>query len=97
MRCRIVDMRCKEVIHIKTGLRIGYVCDVEIDTVTARLIGIVIHGRPRCFGLLGREEDIIIRWEEIEIIGCDTILVNPCISHPKQKNRFPFLNKFFRM
>lgn len=76
MSCRIIDMRHKEVINIKNGARLGCVCDVEIDTKTAKLIAIVIYGRLRCFGLFGREDDIIIKWEDIKVIGDDTILVN---------------------
>ena len=43
-------------------------CDVEIDTVTARVLSLVIYGRLRFFGLLGREDDIIIKWQDIEVI-----------------------------
>ena len=75
MRCRIVDMRNKDVINIKNGARIGYVCDVEVDTCTAQLVSIIIYGRNKCFGLFGKENDIVISWKDIEVIGEDTILV----------------------
>ena len=75
MNCRIVDLRNKEVINIKNGARLGYVSDVEVDTCDARLVAIVIYGRARLFGLLGREDDCIIDWCDIEIIGEDSILV----------------------
>lgn len=75
VNCRIIDMRHKEVINIKDGMRIGSVCDVEIDTVNAKVVSIVIYGRLRFFGLFGREDDIVIRWEDIQVIGDDTILV----------------------
>ncbi len=80
MNCRIVDLRNKEVINIKNGARLGYVSDVEVDTCDARLVAIVIYGRPRFFGLLGREDDCIIDWGDIEVIGEDSILVN-CTPH----------------
>ncbi|MGN0474552.1 MAG: YlmC/YmxH family sporulation protein, partial [Acutalibacteraceae bacterium] len=60
MNCRIVDMRNKDVVNIKDGTRLGFVSDVEVDTTTATLVAIVIYGRPKCFGLLGREDDCII-------------------------------------
>lgn len=75
MNCRIIDMRHKEVINIKDGTRIGCVCDIEIDTTDARVVAIVIYGRLRFFGLFGREDDIIIKWQDIQVIGDDTILV----------------------
>lgn len=83
MICRVTDMRNKEVINIKTGCRLGYVCDVEVDTCTAKVLAIVIFGRLRLFGLLGRCEDIIIPWCDIEVIGEDTILV--CFNPPPKR------------
>lgn len=93
MNCRIVDMRRKEVINIKDGTRIGCVCDVEIDTATARVAAIVVYGRLRCFGLLGREDDIIIRWQDIQVIGDDTILVtyNGACRNKKPPHRLSWL------
>lgn len=92
MRCRIVDMRNKDVVCIKDGVRLGYVYDVEIDTCTAQLVSIIVYGKSRCFGLLGHDDDIIINWCDIEVIGEDTILVNcDCdrfIHKHSQKNGF---------
>lgn len=76
MTCRIVELRRKEVISVKDGTRIGSVCDAEMDIESARLTSIVVYGRPKLFGLLGREEDIVIRWPDIQVVGEDTILVN---------------------
>ncbi len=92
MGCRIIEMRDKQVICIKDGTIIGCVCDVEIDIQSGKLVSIVIYGRPRCFGLLGRNEDIVIPWNCIEIIGSDTILVNfdPPHGFNRKKKIFPF-------
>lgn len=57
-------------------MRLGSVCDLEIDMTTARVAALVIYGKLRWFGLFGREDDIVIRWEDIQVIGDDTILVN---------------------
>ena len=76
MICKVTDMHDKEVINICDGMRLGCVDDVEIDTCTAQLVSLVIFGRSKGFGLLGHEEDIIICWKEIEVIGEQTILVN---------------------
>ena len=79
MLCRITDMHNKEVINVSDGRRLGCVDDVEVDTHTAQLVSIVIHGRPKCMGLMGHDDDIIIGWREIEIIGEATLLVNHCL------------------
>lgn len=97
MRCRVVDMRNKEVINVKTGVRLGCVSDVEIDTKDAKLLAIVIYGRLRWCGLLGREDDIIIRWEDIEIIGEDTILVKHNVGAKRKKRRFQEFRRFFKL
>ena len=65
-------------------IRIG---DVELDTQNAVLTAIVIRGRYRLFGLLGREEDTVIPWEDIEVIGEDTILVTCRPSHTRKTRR----------
>lgn len=75
MHCRIGDMRHKEVINIKDGARLGNVCDLEVDTENARVSALIIYGRLRFFGLLGRDDDVVIRWQDIHVIGDDTILV----------------------
>lgn len=85
MRCRIQDLRHKDVICISDGTALGCVCDVEVDTVDAKLIAIVIYGRPKCFGLLGREDDCIIPWCDIEVIGEDAILVNASPIRPRRR------------
>ncbi len=92
-------MRNKEVINKESGCRLGFVNDIEVDTGCGKVIAIVIYGRPRCFGILGREDDIRIRWEDISVIGPDTILVccKPCDPYSKRKKRkFNAFDSFFR-
>ncbi len=75
MICRFDDLRCKEIINIKTGCKLGYPDDIEFDTCTAKICKLIVYGKAKFFGLLGREEDFIIPWCDIEVIGQDTILV----------------------
>ena len=76
MIARITDMHDKEVINIGDGTRLGYVDDLEVDTCTAQITALVISGRSRLFGLLGRNPDIVVQWKDIEVVGDETILVN---------------------
>ncbi|BED92251.1 MAG: YlmC/YmxH family sporulation protein [Candidatus Improbicoccus pseudotrichonymphae] len=92
MICGIADLRKKEVINVRDGLRIGFVGDIEIDLCNARLVSIIIYGHLKFFGILGREDDIVIRWEYIEVIGKDTILVN--FYQTKERRRKSFFSKF---
>lgn len=92
MSCRIEDFRRKQVVCVKNGCVLGYVSDVEFDTEKGTLESLVIFGRPRLFGLLGREDDIVISFNEIEVIGKETVLINtdptPFINLKKSKFGF---------
>ncbi|MDP4119905.1 MAG: YlmC/YmxH family sporulation protein [Bacillota bacterium] len=91
MTCRVVEIRHKEVINKKDGSRLGFVDDVEVDTLTAKVVALVIYGRLRWFGLLGRCDDIIICWDNIELIGEDTILVSfECEPRKHKRFKLPF-------
>ena len=69
------ELKEKEVINILSGEKLGYADDFEIDTETGNVIALVILGRNRFFGLFGREDNIVIPFSEIKLIGHDTILV----------------------
>ena len=75
MRITFDEMRKKEVINLKTGSCFGFADDIVIDTETREVKSLIMRGRRYFFGLLGREEDTVINWKEIETIGMDTILV----------------------
>jgi YlmC/YmxH family sporulation protein len=75
MHCRIVDIRCKEVIDISTGIRLGFPVDVEVSVDCGRLVAIVVPGPNKYFGLFGRGDDVVIPWDCIRRIGDDIILV----------------------
>jgi YlmC/YmxH family sporulation protein len=85
MICRIQEFRYKDVVCVEDGTRLGYVGDVEINTDTAQLKSIVIYGKYRWL-FFGKEEDIVVPWEEIQIIGEDTILVN-ITPPPRNKSK----------
>lgn len=76
MNSRFTGLKCKEVVNICDGCRLGYVCDVEVDCKSGKLISIIVPGPGRCFGLLGRHEEYVIPWCDIRQIGDDIILVD---------------------
>lgn len=73
--CRVYEMGCKEVINLSDGARLGFVRDVEIDVDTGQVKALVIPGKLRFLGLLGRESDIMLPWASIERLGEDIIFV----------------------
>ncbi len=92
MGCTLTQLRNKEVINKNNGARIGFVDDLEVDTKNARVCALIIYGRLKCFGLLGRREDCIIPWDNIALVGEDTILVSWNAQNrrrPRKKGFFP--------
>ncbi len=73
---RITDLSYKEVIHLESGQRLGYVRDAEIDPHSGRVVALVIPGRLKWLGLLGREPETVIPWERIRRLGEDIIFVD---------------------
>ncbi len=73
--CYFSELRYKEIIDVHTGFRLGYVCDVELDDKEGCIAALIAPGRPRFFGLFGREDDYILPWETIVKVGSDIILV----------------------
>ncbi len=82
----------KDVVSVVTGQNIGRVDDIEFCRENARVQNLVIFGRPRFFGLLGREENVLIPWENVVTIGRDVILVNNCEFKAENKRRKLFIN-----
>ncbi len=81
------DLRYREVIDIHTGLRLGYVCDLEFDDTDGRIISLITPGRAKMFGLLGREDDYVLPWSCIVRIGSDIILVEAKGDFMRRKRR----------
>lgn len=75
MECRVSELRYKEIINVSDGSRYGWVGDVEVDLDSGKVRALVVPGRLRLFGLLGREEDRVFPWEAVRRFGADTILV----------------------
>ena len=99
MPCRFQELRKKEVINADNGCKIGFADDLEIDTKCAKLIALIVYGRPRLFGILGRSDDCYIPWEKIRLIGEDAILVEKSVQKMtnKEKNRNRFVTFCHRL
>ena len=87
MDSRIGELRYKEVINVTDGTRYGYVGDVEVDLETGQVRTLVVPGRLRFFGLLGREDDYVLPWTCIARIGSDIILVDSKEEFHRRKRR----------
>ena len=87
----------KEVVQLEQGVCLGRADDLTFDPTTARLQSLILLGRPRLFGLLGRDESLTIPWQEIETIGADAILVHTALPEaPPQPEKARVLAKAAR-
>ncbi|WP_294500725.1 YlmC/YmxH family sporulation protein [uncultured Gemmiger sp.] len=82
------DLKHKDVIQFTTGENLGRVDDVRFDEVSAQLQAVILHGRRRLFGLLGRDEDLEISWKNIKSIGLDVVMVDTPEAPPRSSRRF---------
>ena len=94
MNCRFADFRCKEVINICDGCRLGCVSDVEVRVPEGQVVAVVVYGPCRFFGLFGLREEYYIPWECIQRIGDDIILIDKPIQRgpppPPERRRRRF-------
>ncbi|MEG0824493.1 MAG: YlmC/YmxH family sporulation protein [Oscillospiraceae bacterium] len=76
METRIADLRYKEVIGVGDGTRFGYVGDIAVELETGKVQTLIVPGRLRFFGLLGREPERVFPWSAVRRIGEDIVLVD---------------------
>ena len=72
---RLSELREKEVINICDGERLGNVCDIDFEVKTGRICNLIIPGPCRIWGILGRDQEYIVPYEQIQRIGTDVIVV----------------------
>ena len=80
------ELCAKEVVQLSNGACLGKADDLELDPQTAQIQCLQLLGRPRCFGLLGRDATLTIPGEEIDKIGVDAVLVRTELPPPEPKN-----------
>ena len=76
MELRLSELRYREVINVSTGARLGFVGDAVMDAASGQVTALIVPGRARFFGLLGREDDYILPWDCITRMGGDIILID---------------------
>ena len=72
---KISDLRHKEVINMSDGERLGFVFDMEIDSITGHINTIIVPGKQKQ-KIFGKNNGVRIPWASISKIGDDLIVVN---------------------
>ncbi len=76
LRTTFSDLRCKEVINVCDGGRLGCVTDLELDLCTGTILAIMVPGEGRLLGLIRPRDGLVIPFCRIQKIGEDVILVD---------------------
>ena len=76
MALTVMQLRCKEVICLSDGRRLGFVSDIEVEIPEGHVCALIVPGPCRILGLVGRKDDYRIPWNCIRRIGPDIILVD---------------------
>ena len=87
------ELRCKEVICVSDGRRLGFVCDVIIKVPEGCIEAILVPGPSKFFGLWGPGEDYVIPCGRICKVGPDIILVDidpERCRRPRERKGLPF-------
>lgn len=75
MNYTLSDLKRKEVVDVNSGAMLGRVDDIEINSHDSALEAMIVFGRPKLFGIFGRDADIVIDKSKINLVGKDAVLV----------------------
>ena len=67
------ELRCKEVVNLQNGAKMGKIVDLIFDSNGKNVLGVVVPGIRKLFK---NAEDIFVPWCNISKIGDDVILVS---------------------
>lgn len=93
METSFLELRCKEVINIVDGRRLGHITDIVFSLPNAYVMGIIVPGGNQCLWNVFKSGDsLFIPWQQIIKIGEDSILVE-IANNAYQPNNFILGNK----
>ncbi|WP_340082154.1 YlmC/YmxH family sporulation protein [Terribacillus sp. FSL K6-0262] len=71
----LTELQMKDIILMENGKRVGNVSDLEINAQNGHISAIVVTLRGKMMGLFGKEEELVVPWNQIITIGTDVILI----------------------
>lgn len=73
---RLSDLQNKNLVNIDNGKNVGTIVDVDIDYENGKIKSFIIESKSNFLSFINKDIDTEIKWENIEKIGEDVILVN---------------------
>ena len=71
---RLSDLQSKDIVNVIDGRNIGNIIDVKVDEKNGTIISLIVESKGK-FMSFNKNEDTEVRWQNIERIGEDVILV----------------------
>lgn len=72
---RLSDLQDKDVINIIDGKKVGNIIDVALENSTGKMESLIVEKSKFFISMFSNKDEIEIKWEQIEKIGEDVILV----------------------
>lgn len=70
-----LELRCKEVVNVVDGKRLGHIVDIVFELASGRITGLVVPGDRNIWNVFKSGGEIFVPYNQICKIGDDTILV----------------------
>lgn len=71
---RMSDLQNKKIVNINDGKEIGIIIDITIDN-EGKIINFIVE-KNKFLSIVSTNKEVIVKWDEINKIGEDVILVN---------------------
>lgn len=75
MESSFIELRCKEVVNVLDGRRLGHIIDIVFDLGSARVLGFTLPAEKSGWNIFKNSNQFFLPYGCIVRIGEDTILV----------------------
>lgn len=90
MESSFLELRCKEVINVVDGRKLGHIIDIVFELQSGRITGLVVPGNCNFWNVFNKNNELFIPYSQICKIGEDSILVE--LYTPNDKSNCHMLN-----
>ena len=73
---RLSELQYKNLVNVSNGKNIGNIIDVNIDYQSGNIKSFIIESKGSILTFLNKDNDMEVKWNDIQKIGEDVILVN---------------------
>ena len=72
---RLSELQNKNLVNVSNGKNIGNIIDVNIDYQSGNIKSFIIESKGSILTFLNKDNDMEVKWNDIQKIGEDVILV----------------------